>query len=230
MVVFHDWTLDCRTDGTAPVRDKTLAELKRLDVGYGYTADGGKTFPLRGRGVGGDADGRGGAAATSRRMPLVFNFKSKDPRDADAARRRLPPRRGRDRRAVTASTAIPRVTGRHEAARPRRLDLRQGQAMKACLTDYVKFGWTGYVPESCRNTTVAVPLNYQWAIWGWPNRFLDRMAGVGTKVILMGDYEDGVARRHRAARAARQGAARLPRLSVDRGYLQRRPRAAALTR
>lgn len=52
MVVFHDWGLDCRTDGHGITHDHTLTELKKLDVGYGYTADGGKTYPLRGSGVG----------------------------------------------------------------------------------------------------------------------------------------------------------------------------------
>ena len=47
------------------------------------------------------------------------------------------------------------------------------------------------MPERCRNTIVAVPLNYQWMIWGWPKRFLARMDSVGTKVILLGPYEDG---------------------------------------
>jgi len=50
--VFHDWTVDCRTQGKGVTRTHTLAELKALDIGYGYTADGGKTFPFRGRGVG----------------------------------------------------------------------------------------------------------------------------------------------------------------------------------
>ena len=50
--VFHDWTLDCRTNGHGVTRNQTLAYLKSLDIGYGYTADGGKTFPLRGQGVG----------------------------------------------------------------------------------------------------------------------------------------------------------------------------------
>ena len=48
IVAFPDATLDCRTDGKGAVRAKTLAELRQLDVGYGYTADGGKSFPLRG--------------------------------------------------------------------------------------------------------------------------------------------------------------------------------------
>ena len=50
--VFHDWTLDCRTDGSGVTREKTMEELKKLDIGYGYTADGGKTYPFRGKGVG----------------------------------------------------------------------------------------------------------------------------------------------------------------------------------
>ncbi len=50
--VFHDWTLGCRTEGNGTTRDHTMADLKKLDVGYGYTADGGQTFPLRGKGVG----------------------------------------------------------------------------------------------------------------------------------------------------------------------------------
>ncbi|TWG61388.1 glycerophosphoryl diester phosphodiesterase [Aminobacter sp. J44] len=50
--VFHDWTLDCRTDGTGIAEETLMIRLKELDVGYGYTADGGRTFPLRGKGIG----------------------------------------------------------------------------------------------------------------------------------------------------------------------------------
>src|SRR5688572_8324764 len=50
--VMHDWTVDCRTEGTGETRSHDMAYLKSLDVGYGYTADGGQTFPFRGKGVG----------------------------------------------------------------------------------------------------------------------------------------------------------------------------------
>ncbi len=50
--VFHDWVLDHRTDGKGVTREHTLEELKKLDVGYGYTSDNGKTYPFRGKGVG----------------------------------------------------------------------------------------------------------------------------------------------------------------------------------
>jgi glycerophosphoryl diester phosphodiesterase len=52
LVVFHDERLECRTNGSGAVRERPLEYLRSLDAGYGYTSDGGKTFPLRGTGVG----------------------------------------------------------------------------------------------------------------------------------------------------------------------------------
>ena len=51
LVVVHDETLERTTDGSGPVAGRTMAELKRLDAGAMFTADGGRTFPWRGRGV-----------------------------------------------------------------------------------------------------------------------------------------------------------------------------------
>jgi glycerophosphoryl diester phosphodiesterase len=67
------------------------------------------------------------------------------------------------------------------------------QGVKRCGTDYAKWGWTGFVPASCRDQTIIVPLNYRWLAWGWPYRFLDRMTKANTRVLLFGDYRDGVA-------------------------------------
>lgn len=50
-VVIHDPTVDRTTDGVGAVAELTLAELQKLDAGYRFTADGGATFPFRGRGV-----------------------------------------------------------------------------------------------------------------------------------------------------------------------------------
>lgn len=51
LVVTHDFVVDRTTDGTGPVAGYTLDELRRLDAGYRFTTDGGKTFPYRGQGV-----------------------------------------------------------------------------------------------------------------------------------------------------------------------------------
>ena len=51
LVVIHDPTLDRTTNGTGPVDQRTLAELRTLDAGYRFTADEGETFPFRGQGV-----------------------------------------------------------------------------------------------------------------------------------------------------------------------------------
>jgi glycerophosphoryl diester phosphodiesterase len=61
----------------------------------------------------------------------------------------------------------------------------------ACLLQYEGYGWSGIVPKACQNTMVMVPINYAWALWGWPNRFLQRMKAAGSGVILMGPYEAG---------------------------------------
>jgi glycerophosphoryl diester phosphodiesterase len=50
-VVFHDALLDRTTDGTGPIAERTLEELKRLDAGHRFSPDGGTTFPARGQGV-----------------------------------------------------------------------------------------------------------------------------------------------------------------------------------
>ena len=51
LVLFHDETLEHRTNGTGYVRDKTYAELLQLDFAYRWTQDGGATFPYRGKGI-----------------------------------------------------------------------------------------------------------------------------------------------------------------------------------
>lgn len=48
VVVNHDRTVDRTTDGSGPIRDFTLDELKQLDAGYRWSED--DTYPYRGAG------------------------------------------------------------------------------------------------------------------------------------------------------------------------------------
>lgn len=50
-IVVHDATLDRTTSLSGPVRRLTTAELRRADAGARFTADGGRTFPWRNRGL-----------------------------------------------------------------------------------------------------------------------------------------------------------------------------------
>lgn len=189
MVVFRDEALDCRTNGQGLVRDRTLEELKALDVGHGYTADGGKTFPLRGRGIGAMPTVEDVLQALQS-TPLIFNFRSDDPQAADhllAAFERV----GMTVDGRYGFHGAPAPLARLQSRVPDAWTFTEREAA-ACMADYVKTGWIGMVPESCRDTTVAVPLDEQIKIWGWPNRFLARMAGAKSKVVMFERYENGV--------------------------------------
>lgn len=50
-VVLHDPTLDRTTDATGAVAALELGRVREADAGARFTADGGRTFPWRGRGV-----------------------------------------------------------------------------------------------------------------------------------------------------------------------------------
>ena len=51
IVCLHDPAVDRTTDGHGPVNSFTLAELQKLDAGYRWSGDGGRTFPFRGQGI-----------------------------------------------------------------------------------------------------------------------------------------------------------------------------------
>ncbi len=50
-VVIHDPGVDRTTNGTGPVKKYSFDALSRLDAGYRFTADHGKTYPFRNQGV-----------------------------------------------------------------------------------------------------------------------------------------------------------------------------------
>jgi glycerophosphoryl diester phosphodiesterase len=186
--VLHDWTVDCRTEGKGVTREHALAELKALDVGYGYTADGGKTFPFRGEGVG-LVPSLDEVFAAFPGKPLLINIKSNDPDEGALLAQRLarlsPAERdllmvyGADRPITALSQRLPR------------LKVMSRATLERCGLTYLGLGWTGYVPNACRRTLMLVPANYAGLLWGWPNRFLDRMRRVGTEVFVTGPYAPG---------------------------------------
>lgn len=63
--------------------------------------------------------------------------------------------------------------------------------LRTCIVRYLLSGWTGLVPQACHNSVLIIPNNYTRFLWGWPNRFEKRMAGVNSKVWVMGDWTQG---------------------------------------
>lgn len=184
LAVFHDWTLDCRTNGKGNVRDASMAQLKALDAGYGYSADGGKTFPFRGRGVGMIPE-LGEVLAAFPDKALLFNFKSKDAAEADMLLAALKAA-GRD--SVARGDGFYGGVEAGPVARMRQLLPKawvfSKESAKACTKAYGWQGWLAITPEACRNGTLVVPLNRQWIFAGWPNRTAQRMSAVGARIII----------------------------------------------
>ena len=186
--VFHDWTLDCRTDGHGITREHSMAYLKKLDIGYGYTADGGKTFPFRGKGIG-LMPTLGEALAAFPQQRLLINVKSRDPSEGEklaAVLNGLPAERRAQIIVYGGDEPI-------EMVRRRAGDVRtiSRGAIKNCLLRYIGYGWTGLVPEACSNAMVLVPVNVAAWLWGWPDRFLNRMKGANSEVFVLGPYRGG---------------------------------------
>lgn len=185
LVVFHDWTVDCRTGGSGVTHRMSLAELKALDIGYGYTVDG-DNFPFRGKFV--------GAMPTLEEVLEAFpdgrfllDFKDDKENVGDLLanlliekpdwEQRISGAYGGEKAVAALLDKFPGIKG---FSRPR---------VKACALDYLKIGWTGAVPDSCHNMYLVIPKNAAPFFWGWPARFEERMAAVDTKVIIFGPLE-----------------------------------------
>ena len=181
--VLHDWTIDCRTEGMGETRGHDMAYLKTLDIGYGYTADGGATYPLRGTGVGQMPELKEVLSAMPDRQFLV-NFKSREQREGDmlaALVAEHPQWRGAIWGAYGGDEPTYRAAGLIDG-----LAVWSRRGLVDCLLQYGALGWSGYMPAACSNTKVMLPLNVAPFVWGWPNLFLERMRNAGSEVILLG--------------------------------------------
>lgn len=185
--VFHDWTIDCRTEGQGVTREQSMAYLKTLDLGWGYTADNGKTYPFRGKGKGMMPT----LAEVLKAFPeekFLINFKSRWVAEADHLLAYLQRHEIKldDRIMVYGGV---RPVERWKDIHPAGFAFTKAD-MKRCTLDYGKFGWSTVVPDSCKNSVIGVPMNFRHLIWGWPNRFLQRMQEANVTVIIFGEVEN----------------------------------------
>jgi len=175
MVVFHDWGLDCRTNGHGITHDHTLAELKKLDVGYGYTPDGGKTFPLRGSGVGMMPTLEEVLAAFPDKK-FIIHQKDNSTRTVQilaAIVNKLPEEQrhrlywfGSARSYAKLKQFAPEITKQFPFP----------DEMRRCaILELWRLGF-GELPKACHLSSMGLPARYLWLVPGWPNAFLQKSA------------------------------------------------------
>jgi len=182
-VLFHDDALDCRTDGSGPLSQHDLADLRQLDAGFGYTADNGITYPLRGQGVGLMPE----LTEVLRRFPsahFLIQIKDGDPAVAAPLMRELDalPIQPWTRITFFGSPATLRGLKRLQPV----ADIWSARDARECGVGYLETGWYGRIPTACDDGIIIVPIQQAHLLWGWPNRFLARMRAHRTRVMLIG--------------------------------------------
>lgn len=186
LVIFHDAKLECRTNGSGRVEDHPVEYLKNLDVGYGYSTDGGKTFPRRGMGVGS--------------MPILDEVLTKFPdkkfiidnKDADLESieilskilRKYPVEQrenlyfwGPGKTLKALQKTIPEVT---------RLFAIRSKVTMDFLKFYFSFGLIK-LPKQHRDLVIGLQVKRLKLLWGWPYRFLNKLHRSGVEFYLLVD-------------------------------------------
>jgi glycerophosphoryl diester phosphodiesterase len=183
--VFHDRNLECRTDGQGLTRSHTLRELKALDIGYGYTFDGGRTYPFRGRGVG-LMPTIDEVLETFPGRSLLIDVKDNEPADRILLADYLAALSTEQR----SKLIVYARDGTLVVLRERFPGLRMFSTISvtSCLLRYIAYGWTGIVPAPCHDSPIFVPINVAPWLWGWPRLFMRRMEVAGGSTILMGRF------------------------------------------
>ncbi|MEG0384310.1 MAG: glycerophosphodiester phosphodiesterase family protein [Solibacillus sp.] len=194
LAVFHDFTLEYRTNGKGEVKDYTMEELKKLDIGYRYTADNGVTFPFRGQGVGMMPSLDDVFAAFPNKAFLIHD------KDGDIGTTKvlwdnyLSQMSKKQLNQITVYGDGDSDGFDYLRSNNSEMKLLTKDMMINALLKYELLGWTGYIPKELHNMELHLPLNYAKYLWGWPNKFVDRMESVNTRVVIVegnGKWSEG---------------------------------------
>jgi glycerophosphoryl diester phosphodiesterase len=185
LAVFHDWSIDCRTNGKGITHEQSMKTLKKLDIGYGYTADNGKTYPFRGKFVG--------------MMPTFDEVMQKFPdrkflvdqkdtfgrtikRMADSLKKYPPQQRKNiylfsgDEQHELLKQQVPEV----QKIFPTRKEV------KNCTSQYLTMLFSGNLSKSCAKYALGIPTSYLKYVPGWSsNLFLVKAREAGLKVYVI---------------------------------------------
>ena len=207
LVVFHDWTLDCRTNASCDsgcnctesnmcvTANQSMAYLKTLDLGHGYTSDQGRSFPLRGKGVGRipSLDEVLELLKENKECKILVNVKGHIKRTTSAFLKIM----NKYPIGVRNRVLYPHFYGEKEDFIKLGIPDLINQNDKKCLFSYVKVGWYGKFPKDCHNKKIFIPVRESLEkligrvgrgikvtslLWGWPGRFIELAKKNGTEV------------------------------------------------
>lgn len=183
LAVFHDWSIDCRTNGKGITHEQSLKYLKTLDIGYGYTPDNGKTYPFRGKYVG--------------KMPTFdeimrefpdkkFLVDQKDTFDKTikllaSLLKKYPPQQRQNIYLFSSKELHTQL--QQEIPEVQKIFPTRKEA-KECLPEYLKMLFSGRINEACGKYAIGAPARHLKKFPGWPNLVLNQARKAGLKVYV----------------------------------------------
>ncbi|WP_019498892.1 hypothetical protein [Pseudanabaena sp. PCC 6802] len=161
-----------------------METLKKLDIGYGYTADGGKTYPFRGKAI----------ALMPTFDEVMQSFPNRkllvDQKDAFERTIRLlanslkkyPVQQRQniylfsgDEQYALLKQEIPEI----QKIFPTRKEAKE------CVNQYVKMVFSGNISSSCGRYAIGIPVSYLKYAPGWPGLFLTQARWANLKVYVI---------------------------------------------
>jgi glycerophosphoryl diester phosphodiesterase len=182
LAVFHDYSVESRTEKKGKISDYTLAQLKEMDVGYGYTADHGKSYPLRNTGIGllpsfdevikefPDKYFLVHIRDDGKEIGELLLAKLNNMNENQIAHISI---YGNDEAIVLIKKKYPKMKS------------LSARSIRKAIIEYELIGWTGYIPKSIRNSELHMPIEYAKFLWGWPSIFVNRMKKVNSRMVIV---------------------------------------------
>lgn len=198
LMVFHDRMLECRTNGTGKVIERNLDYLKQLDIGYGYTPDNGKTYPLRGSGVG-MMPTLGELLSAFPRGKFLIDHKDGTMDSAEILASILQSLTDEQRRLISywgperCLKHIQRELPEFDRMFPNRRQVRSW-----VLKYLISFGSWDFPPEA-EGLIIAMPHSVGRFFWGWPHRLVRKIHAAGGEFYLLVNSEEEVESARRLA-------------------------------
>jgi len=176
--VFHDWKVDCATDGKGKVAKMTLDELIKFDVGYNATSDHGRSFKFRSKGF--KVPSLSQVFAEFENEKYWINLKNPNKYSIAALKEFVQASNIKYKNEILyiGNSLMIEIFDKMNP----KAQVISFSSNKQCFIDYTLYGWSERFPNTCKNTTIIVPPDLGKFIWGWPNKFAALAQHNGSKV------------------------------------------------